>query len=122
MANWTSPHIWSVAEEATSPLFNQNQRDNLQYLYDRLVELAASGFESAGPLTLTTGTWLLLAQGTGAALQIRKEGVNQVTVNLDSSDQTPSSLVWSAVITAASESWLAHGSGTVTLSATRVAV
>jgi hypothetical protein len=125
MANWTSPHIWSVAEEATSPLFNQHQRDNLQYLYDRFVLLSASGSGSAG-LTLTTGIWLLLATFNPTTdpvnCRIGSPAGTQVEIVTYTSDAKAPSLVWSAVVSAASENWAAVGGGTVRFFAVRVAV
>jgi hypothetical protein len=127
MANWTSPHIWSVGEEGTSPAFNQYQRDNLQYLYDRLVPRFGASGGSVVTHTLTTGTWLLIAtfQPSGAPVNCGISGPSGgITYTPFSPDAKHTSLVYSAVIVGASENWTAStgGGGLVSFWAVRVAV
>jgi hypothetical protein len=107
VANWTTPHTWATNEVVTAALLNQYQRDNLQYLHDRYVVM------SGNPLTLTPGTWLLLAtfQTEGsAAVAINRAGVAQVAVG--TSTKSAPSLIWIATVAAASEVWHAGISGT----------
>jgi hypothetical protein len=116
MANWSSPHTWTTDEVVTAAKLNQYQRDNLQYLHDRYMWL------SGNPLTLTTGTWMLLStfQTSGSAtVRINRAGVSAVSV----STSTPSapSLIWWAVVTAASEVWSASGASVISFIAVRLA-
>jgi hypothetical protein len=111
MANWSSPHIWSVGEEVTAALLNQYQRDNLQYLFDRLKLLTGTyaGFKTS-QVTLTPGTWLLLILFTsGNDLFLKKNGVTQIS-NPSPGSSAPT-LIWSAVVTAPSEVWTANQIG-----------
>lgn len=88
MANWTSPHTYAVDEELTAALLNTYQRDNLQYLYDRLVCVAgtdlspvttsgASYFQTA-TADLDAGTWVIMCTfqvdcdtGAGGVVDLR---------------------------------------------------
>jgi hypothetical protein len=126
MANWTSPVIFSVAEEATSPLFNQYQRDNLQYLYDRFLPYIAQA-EGTASLTLVPGMWLMLAlfkpTSVPSTCSIRRTDVIQVSVTTNTTQNKHPSLVFTAGVSAATEAWTAVApQGQTTFWAARVAV
>lgn len=118
---WTSPHSWSVSEEVTAALLNTYQRDNLQYLYDRLALLTGT-VTGVGHLsvTLTVGTWLLFAtfqRADAGTCQIDKAGVNQIQISIG--EMGAPSIVYSTVVPSGTQVWTASG-GAITFNALRV--
>lgn len=65
---WTTPQTYAVGHDLLAADLNTYQRDNLNYLYDRLA--GASGTPASLPVTMTTkltyysGSELTLAAGT----------------------------------------------------------
>ncbi len=77
MATWTTPRTYVVGEPLAAAVMNIHVRDNLTYLYDRLVLVVGtpeslpknlSGETTGANATVPAGTWLLVVSADYLAL------------------------------------------------------